>query len=242
MVGPLAAAGIGAAGSLIGGWMKGKQAAKAQARAYNYQRRWAKEGPSLIRKGAEDAGINPLVLMGASTYNAPSVGFGSDIGEALGASADGFVDALTRKREKPGRDRAEARADRALDLEEKRLNQEGALRSRQLDQDLLEMQARSIERKLAAAARQAEEFIQEGEYLRLPFGLKVPLKAGRSTADAAQRAWGEPGEFAVGGAGAVEDVYRAYGDYLSVFAPFTEIGRYIGREGAAAVKRRRRRK
>lgn len=94
MAGPLAAAGVAAAGSLLGGVLGGRQAENAANRAYSHKKQWALEGPGYIRKGAEDAGFNPLVFAGAQTYNPAAVAPGSS---GMAQAAGAFSDAINTK-------------------------------------------------------------------------------------------------------------------------------------------------
>lgn len=99
-------AAISAAGSVLGGLLGGGgDSAKDAARAnYNYQTRYDLNRPEILVKGAQRAGIHPLIVMGANpamgTWAQPVAGqpsLGDAIGSGLQAAAAGVSEYQANK-------------------------------------------------------------------------------------------------------------------------------------------------
>lgn len=85
---PLIAAGIGAAGSLIGGWLSNKSQDARQEQQIAQQREFASSGIQWKVDDARKAGIHPLYALGASTHSFSPTTVGSDnIGPAIASSS-----------------------------------------------------------------------------------------------------------------------------------------------------------
>jgi hypothetical protein len=216
-------AAISAAGSLAGGLLGNKGAKDAAKLAYAQKVKWALEGPTHIRKGAEDAGFNPLVFAGAQTYNPSPVAPGSNgLAEASEAISRGFERRRDARIAAANARLAQQNTNKRLQLERERI--EAIKRGQDIQKEIALAQVHSRLEKAKNGARNAkanadagkspyadptnpDAFTQKGEYIKLPWWLggKIKVSRDRSTADATQRAWGEGGDAVSGAAWMIDD-------------------------------------
>lgn len=92
-------------GSLAGSWLTSYSNEKAAERNEAFQREMAQNGLSWRVADAKRAGINPLVALGASTYNASPTHVGTDYGDlGLGAAGQSISRAMSSKMTKEQRE------------------------------------------------------------------------------------------------------------------------------------------
>jgi len=131
----LAAAGVQAGGSLLGGFLDHQYANASAKMAYDLKKKWALEGPAAIRKGATDAGFNPLVFAGAQTYNPSPVAIGtSGLPEAAAAVGRGIERHYQAKLDRENAALAQSNERERLKLERERLAE--IRRAKEVDQDI----------------------------------------------------------------------------------------------------------
>ena len=148
-----AAAAAGA--SVLGGILDNRAAQQSAEQAYSLKKQWALEGPGFIRKGAEDAGFNPLVFAGAQTYNPSPVAPGQG---SLAQAAQAGLRQIDLKRE-----RAAERELRAANLanEREKIGLEAARlaemkRNNQMNEMLRARQINEIGKRMEAYGRNAK--------------------------------------------------------------------------------------
>jgi len=223
MWGPIIAAGINTAGSLLGGLLggggsaEGGGAKKAKHHQLDYDRRRIKA----IVDGANDAGIHPLAALGAASggggfaapVNSGSSGFG--LGDAISGGmaslSDAFANAYESDQDRMERDqeRKELQRERALDnLRSKEITPEIKLQreNMQLQNDLLRADIARSRTALANARSVSQGGAPVSGTYNLPFGMSVTPVPGRASAQDIEDIYGDIGEEVYGGASLIEDI------------------------------------
>lgn len=211
---------ISTAGSLFGGALsgglfgggsgaEGGGAKKAKHHALDYDRRRIKA----LVDGAGDAGIHPLVALGASSGG----GFASPVGTEGGF---GFGDAIARGMETLGeyyeqdQDRAERDEQRKYDRDQDERRQmdkiaDDLVRSKSEDQAIKESNARIMEHTAnarAANARAAAVGAARTMNTLVGPGFTASPPPGRATAQEGEDQYGEIGDLLYGGSGFLDDL------------------------------------
>lgn len=127
---------------------------RAADRARADKKWWALQGPGLIRKGAEDAGFNPLVFAGAQTYNPSPVAVGqSNLAGAAAAASDAIESRRATSSQRELAKLGQQNEAKRLALESKRLDDLNA--QRKIENELAAARLHTLQTKMEAMGRNA---------------------------------------------------------------------------------------